>query len=125
MIKRNNKGQWDKGNNSGKRFTREGSIGNQHAKGNPPNATTFQKGKFIMEKHPFWTGGIHYMKKDCVWVMIESKKRERRPKLVWESVNGKLPKGYVIYHIDGNRYNDDINNLQAITRAELVRLNNQ
>lgn len=39
--------------------------------------------------------------------------------VVWENVTGKkLPKGYVIHHIDGNGKNNDFSNLQLMTRAE-------
>lgn len=124
-IKRNLKGQWAKGNNSGQRFNSENSRGNQHAKGNPPNATTFTKGKFVMDKHPSWRGGLQRMKNDCVWVNIGPNKRARRPKLVWEEVYGDLPKGYVIWHIDGNRYNDTLGNLEAISRGEMMRRNSR
>lgn len=123
MIKRNIKGQFTKGNLSGGRFTSEKSKGNQHAKGNPPNKTSFKKGEFVGEKHPCWKGGIQLLKRDGVYVWIGSNKRARRARVVWEKVNGELPKGYIIYHLNGDRYNDDIDNLKAITRAELLKIN--
>ncbi len=105
------------------RFTSEGLKGNVFAKGNKPNKTTFKKGQFVGENHPSWKGGNQVMKKDCVYVNIGSNKRERRPKLVWEEVNGKLPEGFVIIHLDEDRYNDDIENLEAISRKELLARN--
>lgn len=33
------------------------------------------------------------------------------------------PRKEVIYHIDGNAYNNDLSNLEVITRAELVKRN--
>lgn len=124
MEKRDIKsGKFVKGNNTGRRFTREGSLGNQHAKGNKPNRTTFQKGVFVMEKHPCWKGGVQFVKNDCVYINVGGGKRIRRPKMVWESVYGELPKGYIIIHMDGNSFNDDISNLEAITRAELLKRN--
>ena len=33
------------------------------------------------------------------------------------------PREEVIYHIDGNAYNNDLSNLEVITRAELVKRN--
>jgi len=38
--------------------------------------------------------------------------------IVWEHYYGKLPKGYVKHHIDGNKFNNSINNLAMMTRAE-------
>lgn len=63
------------------------------------------------------------MTHDCIIVTVAPNVRIRRPVLVWESVYGKLPKGYIIIHKDGDRYNDDLNNLEAITRAELLARN--
>jgi hypothetical protein len=37
---------------------------------------------------------------------------------VWESVNGAIPEGYEIHHIDGDKHNNDIENLKLLTRAE-------
>lgn len=42
--------------------------------------------------------------------------------LVWESHNGKLPYGYEIHHIDLNRSNNDITNLQAMTASDHRRI---
>lgn len=36
-----------------------------------------------------------------------------------------IPKGYVIYHKDGNPFNNDIGNLECISRAELLRRNRE
>jgi len=123
MLKRNQKGQFDKGNNSGTRFTRERLLGNQFAKGNPPNKTTFKVGEHAMEKHPCWKGGLQ-KHKDGYWIALGNDKRVKRARYVYEQVYGELPQGHVIYHIDGDKYNDDPTNLIAITRAELVKLNN-
>ena len=43
-------------------------------------------------------------------------------KYFWEYYNGKIPKGYDIHHIDRNRANNDISNLQLLTRAEHKQL---
>lgn len=124
-IKRNKKGQFIKGNLSGNLFTREGSLGNQHAKGNPPNKTSFKKGVTTLKKHPSWKGGVQHIKNDCVHLTIGTNKRVRRPRYIYEQVYGEIPKGYVIWHIDGNKDNDHISNLEAITRAEMVKRNNK
>lgn len=39
-------------------------------------------------------------------------------RVVWESVYGSIPKGMVIDHIDNDRLNNNISNLQLLTRAE-------
>ena len=43
--------------------------------------------------------------------------------LIWEAANGPVPKGHVVIFGDGNKRNFDINNLLLISRAQLVRLN--
>lgn len=42
--------------------------------------------------------------------------------LVWEQLNGPLPKGWVVHHKDGNGHNNDISNLQAMSRGEHTAL---
>ncbi len=37
---------------------------------------------------------------------------------VWEYYNGKIPSGYEIHHIDFDRSNNDISNLQLVSRSE-------
>lgn len=105
-------------------FTSKGLKGNQFAKGNKPNSNTFRKGKrHTMQNHPSWGDGVQRMSKDCAYITVGTNKRKRRPRAVWESVYGALPKGYVLYHKDGDKNNDEIENLEAITRAELLQRN--
>ena len=42
----------------------------------------------------------------------------------WECVRGVIPEGFVIDHIDSNRTNNKIKNLQLLTLAENVRKGN-
>ena len=46
-------------------------------------------------------------------------------KYVWEYYNGKIPKGYEVHHIDRNRANNDISNLQLLSKAEHKRLHKE
>lgn len=39
---------------------------------------------------------------------------------IWKSVNGPIPYGYVIHHVDGNTENNNISNLACITQKEHV-----
>jgi|WetSurMetagenome_2_1015567.scaffolds.fasta_scaffold1032607_2 hypothetical protein len=52
-------------------------------------------------------------------------KSYRVHRLIWEAVNGSIPDGHVIHHIDGNPLNNDIANLACMTNAEHVRLHRQ
>ena len=65
------------------------------------------------------------MKNDCTYLWNGTGKRARRPRVVYEETFGLIPKGYVIIHIDGNRYNDNPHNLKAISRAENLKRNSK
>lgn len=54
---------------------------------------------------------------DRYWVRLNGTKI-RRAVYVWEKYNGPIPKGYVIHHKDENHHNDNIENLQLVTRSE-------
>lgn len=83
----------------------------------------FKKGELIGKDHPSWRGGVQNMTKDVVYVWAGANKRERRPRKVYEDVYGKIPQGFVVIHIDGNKDNDDPRNLQAISRSENLKRN--
>ncbi len=41
----------------------------------------------------------------------------------WEAVNGPLPKGHALVFKDGNKQNTAVENLELLSRAELMRRN--
>jgi hypothetical protein len=43
--------------------------------------------------------------------------------LLWEAVNGPLPKGHALVFKDGNKRNITLDNIDLITRADLMRRN--
>lgn len=43
--------------------------------------------------------------------------------LEWEAANGPLPKGYAVVFKDGNKQNITLDNLELISRADLMRRN--
>lgn len=46
-----------------------------------------------------------------------------RGRLNYEAVHGEIPDGYVVMHVDGNTTNDDVSNLELMTKSEVMRLN--
>lgn len=42
---------------------------------------------------------------------------------IWEEANGPVPRGFVVIFLDSNRRNLAVENLSCVSRAELVRLN--
>lgn len=45
-------------------------------------------------------------------------------RVIWEQYHGKIPKGYIIHHKDENKLNNDISNLQLVTRAQHSKIHN-
>ena len=43
-------------------------------------------------------------------------------RVVYESIHGKIPDGYVVHHIDGDRSNNDITNLLALSTGDHMAL---
>ena len=50
-------------------------------------------------------------------------KRISRARATWLNQHGAIPSGWVIYHSDGDVQNDNIANLECISRAELINRN--
>lgn len=40
---------------------------------------------------------------------------------VWEAFNGPIPKGMVINHLDGNKYNPALSNLECVTPSQNLK----
>lgn len=92
----------------------------------PSIETEFKSGlSHVGNTHPSWKGGEQVPKNDCTHVWIGNGKRKRKPRMVYEEAHGVMPKGHVIYHIDGDKRNDSLLNLEAISRAELLKRNNK
>jgi hypothetical protein len=85
--------------------------------------TEFKKGANVLDKHPSWKGGVQNIKNDCTYIMIEPNVRLRRPRKLYEDAFGKIPIGWVIYHLDKDNKNDNLDNLIAIPRQLLVAIN--
>jgi len=117
-----NKGNFKKGHipfNKGKKMTEyisESSL-------DKIKQTQFKPGQTAAEKSNKWKGGVQEMTNDVVHLYSGVGQRIRRPKYVYEFHNGKIPKGWILYHLDQNKYNDNIDNLIAIPRAVLMKIN--
>ena len=49
----------------------------------------------------------------------EGNNGKRLHRLIWEDYHGKkIPEGYVVHHIDGNKLNNDIGNLKLMNHSE-------
>jgi hypothetical protein len=85
----------------------------------------FKKGENVGDKNASWKDGVQKPKNDCVYINDGCNSRKRRPRLIYKEAYVEIPKGYVIVHLDGDKYNDSLMNLEAISRAENLKRNNQ
>ena len=60
----------------------------------------------------------------CITIKIENKTLFKH-RYIWEKHYGKIPKDMVIHHIDGNKQNNEIENLQMMTDMEHRKKYNQ
>ena len=59
----------------------------------------------------------------CYWVITIDGKHQYAHRLAWIYINGEIPKGMVIDHIDGDGRNNKISNLRVATHRENTRNN--
>lgn len=69
-----------------------------------------------------WINGRKFTRDDKTGYYLNSSLRIRAHRYVWELNYGKIPDGYDIHHKDGDKSNNDISNLELITRSEHMRL---
>ena len=78
--------------------------------------------KTIMEKHWDTRGRTGTVCKNGYRLFSKGKRgelvREYEHRIVWESNFGTIPDGFQIHHKDGNKLNNNINNLELIKRGE-------
>ena len=83
----------------------------------------FKIDQLVGENHPSWKGGVQKPKSDCTHLYDGKNKRVRRPRVIYEKHVGVIPPGFVVIHKDGDRHNDDPDNLKAISRSDNMRRN--
>lgn len=57
------------------------------------------------------------------YIITSSKQLLHR--MVWEKYYGPIPEGYNVHHIDGNKKNNDISNLELISHSDHASLHGQ
>lgn len=62
--------------------------------------------------------GAYYERTDK---SVRPKKTLRLHRAVWESANGPVPCGHDIHHRDGDKSNNDLNNLECLSRSDHSR----
>jgi hypothetical protein len=101
------------------------SPGTEFKEGNVPWQKGL-KGIHALDSSPVWKGGIRITRNRGLMITVAPNKSVERARLVVELRSGKkIPKGMVVYHLDGNRFNDDYKNLVVITRGEMIQRNHE
>lgn len=67
-----------------------------------------EKNGILIPQHDNEGYNIVYLEKDGV------ETPHRVDQLVWQAFKGKIPEGMEIYHLDGNKLNDRLDNLRLI-----------
>lgn len=87
------------------------------------NRTSFRKGN---KPHNVMPVGTRILKSDDYWwtkISDKPNKWRQTHRLLWEELHGPLAKNQVLIFLDGDKNNLDVKNLQAITKAEHIRMN--
>lgn len=69
--------------------------------------------RFYSDKTGYW---------QSAW--SRNKKSKRLHVYIWEKYNGKVPDGYQVHHIDGDKLNNDISNLKLMSQSEHMSFHN-
>ena len=64
-------------------------------------------------------------KRQYAWIKLSDNNWVMEHNLVWEKAYGKLPEDKILIHIDGNNYNNSLDNLMPVTRQELLNVNQE
>jgi hypothetical protein len=81
------------------------------------------------EQHTRDNPGRYFEKSNGYWIVSWQENRKRicmlEHRWVWEQANGPIPKGHQIHHIDHDRNNNALSNLQCMTAREHIQLHRQ
>ncbi|TWW10239.1 hypothetical protein LABALGLTS371_15270 [Dellaglioa algida] len=66
--------------------------------------------------------GLKFTRDDKNGYYLNSTKRKRLHRYVWEYYNGRIPEGCHIHHLDHDKSNNDITNLQLMKHGEHATL---
>lgn len=109
------RGMLGKSNKWGKHSEKTKRLYSQQRKGIPKTQEHKEKIRLGNLRHG-------YCIKQGYKIISIHKKEFREHRMIWEEINGKIPEGFVIHHKDHNRSNNDIDNLELMSRSEHAKL---
>ena len=68
-------------------------------------------------EHKIFQDNKYYFDSDTGYWISTKTPHKRLHVAVWESINGKVPKGFHIHHFDHDKSNNDISNLMLVSSA--------
>lgn len=73
--------------------------------------------------------GMKFLKENSGYYLstkiYKNNRRIRLHRYIWEQYNGEIPNNYEIHHIDHNKDNNDISNLEMLTKEEHKKRHNE
>jgi hypothetical protein len=77
-----------------------------------------------------WFNGYKFTKDDksgyyLSATQLKDGKQVRLHRYVWEHFNGEIPQGYHVHHKDGDKSNNDISNLEALSHQEHLNIHHE
>jgi len=119
------------------------SIGSEFCRGHIPfnkgtkgltkaNKTSFKKGQMphnFMGYYKICSDGIYILATKGQYSYYRNGKQirvgryEKLARKKWRDEFGEIPKGMIVFHKDKDIYNDNLDNLELISRAELLKRN--
>lgn len=70
----------------------------------------------MSEKYQYFNG-LKYTRDDKTGYYLNSTTRKRIHRAVWEFYKGEIPKGYDVHHKDGDKGNNEIENLEIVLKS--------
>ena len=75
----------------------------------------------MKEKYQYFQG-VKFCRDDSTGYYLNGTIHERMHRYVWEHYCGKIPEGFQIHHIDGDKSNNGIDNLAMMTDSAPQKL---
>lgn len=73
---------------------------------------------YSQDKKYAYFGGLRFCRDDRTGYYLNSTTHKRLHRCVYESANGKIPDGFQVHHIDHDKSNNELGNLELLTAKQ-------